>query len=450
MMFFMAQVIVIEPHKNLRDLLKINLSSFLEVEVIPKANAAEALALLSLLPTVSLVICRDQIEGEQSAADIVEFMRSEGREFGLIVMGELPEGSGDIATHVDNPLNWEMTIEKSAKLLGIDADSMKKVTPEYAPIDISYFLTLDTVCCDVYIRIKKSSHEYQFIKRIHEGDTFSKTMIHKYLEQGLKNFYIPHDMQKNFANHVSDQLVLKLNEPCDNIDDHVKRSCSTFNIALNEIHQMGFTSATIQLVEAIIDDMMKTIENSPNMSPLLHGIINSQTDYLYQHSYMSVAIASQTLKTLGLSDLHQLQKVVYASFFKDFSLFGNDELVEISSFRTLEESNLSEEHWDLVFNHSLEGAVLIRKHPEAPIGTDELIKHHHGATNGKGFGTQSVETLPLLSQVFVLVTDFVNELLIYKKRGEKPQSIVNLLFEKYPYENCNKILSGIEKTLAKK
>ncbi|EQC49673.1 hypothetical protein, partial [Bacteriovorax sp. DB6_IX] len=53
----------------------------------------------------------------------------------------------------------------------------------------------------------------QFVKRIHQGDIFSQEVIKKYCDQGLKNFYIPKEQQKNFTTFVSNKLVELLNDP---------------------------------------------------------------------------------------------------------------------------------------------------------------------------------------------------------------------------------------------
>jgi len=84
------------------------------------------------------------------------------------------------------------------------------MTPEYAAIPVHYFLNLDYVNCDVFIRIKKTPTEYQYVKRIHTGDNFSKDSIKRYMAQGLEFFHIPIEAQRNFTTHLSNQLVAKL------------------------------------------------------------------------------------------------------------------------------------------------------------------------------------------------------------------------------------------------
>jgi HD-GYP domain-containing protein (c-di-GMP phosphodiesterase class II) len=446
----MSQIILIEDNNSLIELLTLNLGTYVGAEVIPRGSAEDAISILSILPNIGLVIAKNKIGAEETSKLIAKFIKETNREIGFIVLGEAPEEAKDISIEIQNSHDWEKVIQASAKELGINAQVLaKKILPDYIPVSLRYFLPLDNVCCDVFIRIKKGPGEFQFVKRIHAGDTFSKTMIKKYLEQGLKEFFIPRDMQKNFTNFVSDHLVKRLDAPDLSPEETLEVISHGYDIAIKEIKKLGFTSATIQLTEGLIKGIIKITKTSPEMSGLLHKVINSKTGQLYQHSHMCAIVAAETLKNLGLDTPQNIQKMTYASFFKDIALADKEELLKISTFEELESSELGEEDWDLVFNHALEGAVMIRKHPEAPLGVDELIKHHHGSQNGKGFSSAQTIKLPNLSQVLIVANEFVKELMVYKEQGGRPTPIVDVLYKRYPHPELIIIIKALEKTLRK-
>ena len=97
----------------------------------------------------------------------------------------------------------------------------------------------------------------------------------------------------------------------------------------------------------------------------------------------------------------------------------------------------------------MEASILIRKHPEAPAGVDEIIKHHHGASNGKGF-SNAIEKLPDLSKIFIIAHHFVLELLHFKEIGGKPRPVTEELFKRYPGPEVANIIKSLEFTLKKK
>ncbi len=446
----MSQVILIEPNENLNEILTLNLQTYTGSEVIPRETAADAVNLMSILPGVSLVICRNQIEDENSAAILYDYIKQNDEEIGLIILGPADEKIKEIGIVQENPNNFEETIKSASKILGVTEESLqKKILPDYIPIPVTYFYPLQTTPCDVFIRIKKGPDEYQFVKRIHGGDTFSKAMILKYTEQGLKMFYIPKEMQTNFTNSVSDQLVARLEKGFDDIDQEISYMGQSVEIALNEIKNMGFTSATIQLTEAIIDNIIKTNKKSPEMSGMLRKIVNSKTSYLYRHCHMSSIVANEMLKAMSINDEKLFQSMAYAALLKDISLVDNEELAKITTFDELESAGLSEEDWDLVFNHALEASIMVRKQSEVPLGVDDIIKTHHGSQNGKGFSTVNVNKFTVQQQVFVISCEFVRELLRYKEEGGEPSPIVGELYKKYPEPNTAKVIKALENVLRK-
>lgn len=446
----MAQVILIEDNKNLNELLSLNLSTYVGVEVIPRNNAQETIDLLTLLPNVDLIICRSSISEEPTASMLADFIKTTQREIGLIVVGDLPDNAKDVGVCVQDEKAWEKIIQLSTKMLGVSPKELEeRIVPDFVPVPIHYFYPLSFSCCDVFIRIKKSPEEFQFVKRIHSGDSFSKDMVRKYEEQGLTNFYIPKEMKKNFTNFVSDQLVSRLENDQLHPEEEIQLLNASHSIALKEIQKLGFTSATIQLSQTIVKSMLNTFKKNPEMSGLLHKIINSESSIMYQHCHMTSVVASECLKNLDLDTREAHEKLAYASFFKDNSLIDKPELSKITTFAELEQAQLNEEDWDLVFNHALEASILVQKNPEAPFGIDEIIKCHHGASNGKGFGQMNIGKLSMLSQIFIIACEFVKELLVFKERGGKPSPIIDEMYKKYKDPETVKVIKALEQTLKK-
>lgn len=444
----MAQVILIEDNKSLNELLSLNLSAYVGVEVIPRSNAQEAIDLLNLLPNVDLIITQEKAENETTAHTLAAYIKQNAREINLIVLGELPSNAQDIGVNIANPKDWEKVIEISTKILGVSPKALKdKIVPDYVPIPVHYFLPLDFSCCDVFIRIRKAADDYQFVKRIHAGDAYSKEMVRKYQEQGLKNFYIPKEMQKNFTNFVSDQLVSRLENDNLHPEEEIEILQEGHEIAVKEIHRLGFTSATIQLSQSIIKNIVNNFSKNKEMSTMLHKIINSKSSHMYQHCHMTSVVASECLKNLNLDKQQDHEKLAYAAFFKDISLVDRPELSKITNFKELEEAELCDEDWDLVFNHALEASVLISQNPEAPFGVDEIVKAHHGASNGKGFAGHNVSKLGILAQIFMISCEFVKELLSFKERGGKPSPIIDEMYKKYDDPMIQDIIKALEKTL---
>lgn len=446
----MAQVILVEDNKVLNDLISINLTSYLNVDVIHRKNAQEALGLLSILPNIDLIITTAKVMDEPTAQILSHHILTNKLETGLIVLGSNEKSVNDFTIHIANPKDWESVVHACAKILGINEDIIaRKPIPDYAPLPIRYLLNLDSINCDVFIRIKKSPTEYQFIKRIHNGDTFSKESIMRYTEQGLENFYIDKDAYKNFTIFLSNRLVEKMDSPTTEITQKIQIMGESYEIAINEISRLGFNSETIQLTESIIQNMVINFQKTPEMSGLLHKVINSETQLLFQRCHMTSVVASEMVKNLKLTDPLAHNKIAYASFFHDIMLADHEGLSKINSTEELDNAKLSDDDREMVMNHAREAAIIIRKLPDTPLGADEIIMNHHGALNGVGF-SDSIEKLPDLSKVFVIAHNFVLNLILFKEKGGEPKPITEELYKRYPGTEAAVIIKSLERTLKKK
>jgi response regulator RpfG family c-di-GMP phosphodiesterase len=382
----MAQVILIESNKTMNDLISVNLTTYLGVDLIQRKNAQDALGLLAILPSIDLIITNFKIEDEDTANLINTYLIENQLDISLIVLGGELRSPTDNTIYIPDSKDWEEVIQMTARVLGINDEILaKRAIPDYISIPVNYFLNLNNINCDVFIRIKKSATDFQFIKRIHNGDSISKELIQRYLDQGLESFFIPKEHHRNFTIFLSNRLVEKIESPYVEEIQKIQIMGESFDIAIKEIVTLGFNSETVQLTDTIIENMIMNFQKSPEMSALLHKVINSKTGTLYQKSHMTSVVACEMIKNLKYNDSNAFEKIAFASFFHDILLAEREDLAKINSFEELEKAHLNEEDWDLVFNHASEASQLVKNYPEAPVDADEIIRHQHGAFNGKGF-----------------------------------------------------------------
>ncbi len=451
----MAQIILVEPQKELRELLALNIKNFLARDVIERKNASEVLALLDILPTISLIITSELVGEEKTGNIISSSLVKSSYSGGLIIMGDLPNipGIEKIASSVPKEEHWEQVILLSARLLNLNPYHLgEKFRPDYIPIPINYFDSLSSSCCDIFIRIKKSSEVFQYVKRIHQFDTFDAIEIERYHSQGLEFFYIQKKDEQNFTNYLSNILVSKLENKTLDINEKVGLISASHNIAINEILKVGFNSATIQLTESIIESMMETLDAFKDISPLLRKIINSKGTFNYIHAHMTCAVAVECLKKLENLNPKAYKKMAYAAFFKDAYLFHHDNSLQMINSRDLlnNKSKLSQKDYELVIGHALDASELVKKYTDIALGVDELILHHHASKTGIGFHPNHIEELDQESQVFIFSSEFVDKLLYYKEHGGQATPIILEMKKNYSGPKMSLIVNALEVILAQK
>jgi len=446
----MTQVIVIEPNKTLHELISINLSAFLAVDIIERQNAADAINLLSILPSIELVILPSKIENEESAIVLIDYIKLNKLKTNLIILGGQRFFDEDFVQSIPKYADWESVILHSAKILGIDPEKLKpKIGPEYFPVALNYFYSLEHTLCDVFIRIRKSPSEFQYIKRIHKGDEMTAGLVEKYEKQGLQHFYITKDDYKNFTTYLSNQLVLKLEKELSDqkdINKYIKLMGESYDIATHEILKLGFQPESIQLTDSIVHSMVRNTNSTPVMANLLHKLINSKTGLLFQNAHMTSVVAQEILKKLKMSQMESIETIAYAAFFMDIMFADYEELLKINDRE--EAVLLLPEQRDLVLKHAAIAHELVLTQPALPIGVGQLILEHHGAYDGVGFNHR-IDGFSDLSKIFIIAREFVLRLILFKERGGETRPITDELYKIYPAPDMILIIKALERSLKK-
>src|SRR6476469_7464368 len=126
----MSQTILIETNEDLKKIFSLNLNTFVGTDVILRTGAEDTLALLKILPQISLVITRAKIGTEETAVKIHQHLKNEGLETHMIILGECPQLAGQVLT-LQEPVSWEILIRQAAQYLGVSLqDISHRVKPD--------------------------------------------------------------------------------------------------------------------------------------------------------------------------------------------------------------------------------------------------------------------------------------------------------------------------------
>jgi HD-GYP domain-containing protein (c-di-GMP phosphodiesterase class II) len=438
----MAQVILIEPNVDLRKIFSINLSTFVGADVVARDNAEDAIAILKILPEMQLIITKSKINEEETSILIHQYIKQNGLNTALIVLGECQALSSEVLC-LKEPVTWEVLVNQAALHLGITLqEAANKIKPDYLPMPLYYFYDIQKTPCDVYIRIKKSSNEFQFIKRIHSKDTFDKEVIQKYEEQGLKEFYIPKDYIQYFTTFVTNNLVQKLERDDLTLEDRILTTSNSYDIVKDSIQQMGLDQASIDLSEASINSMVKSVRNSPEVTSLLKFLFSNKVSYAYQHCHLLALMCHYVLSKQSWYKDEHLHILSFASFFSDITLKSQHQ-IDIGSMKQLYDSKLNDEEMRAVMNHAADAEALLKDHPEANDYIRLVILQSHGKVDGVGFEENPSEEIHPLAKVFIIADSFV-KILLNPDLPSKKTDILSILYGRFTQPSYQKIIKALE------
>lgn len=438
----MSQTILIEANDDLRKIYALNLNTFVGTDIIHRANAEEAIDLLRILPQVNLVITQTKIGNENTAFDLYTFIKDEGLSTALIIMGEHKNIPSEVPK-IPSPVNWEHLIKEAANQLGVSLqDSTKKVKPDFLAVGIHYFYDITRSPCDVYLRIKKGPSESQYVKRIHSKDVFDKSDIKKYEEQGLKEFYVSKDYIQYFTTFVTNNLVQKLERTDLGMEERILTTGTAHQIVRETIQQIGFEEASIELSDASINSMVKSVKDSPQVAELLKILFSNKVSYAYQHCHLLALICHYVLSKQSWYRAEHLETLSFVSFFADVTLKSNVQM-KISSMSELEDSSLNDEERIEVLNHAKDAVAILASHPDANNYIKTVLLQSHGTVDGMGFAENPGEDLHPLSKVFIVADLFVKILLNPNKPSAK-KDILPLIAARFTNPSYQKIIRALE------
>jgi len=439
----MSQTILIEPNQDLRKIFSLNLTTFVGTDVIHRKNANDTIELLRILPQVGLVITRAKIGKEETGLMIYHFIKSQNLTTALIILGHNETISSEVLC-LEDSVEWEILIRQAAQHLGVNLqDSTAKTTSDYLPVGVHYFYEIKQSPCDIYIRIKKSSSEYQYIKRIHSKDVFDKNDIQKYEDQGLKEFYVQKDYIQYFTTYVTNYLIKKLEREDLTMEERILATANAHVIVRESIQAIGFDDASIELSEASINSMIKSLNLSPQVVELLKFLFSNKVSYAYQHCHMLALICHFVLIKQSWYKPEHLVTLSFVSFFSDVTLKINHQM-QISSMKELDGSNLTEEEKSQVMTHAKDAVGLLANHPDVTDYIKTVILQSHGCDDGLGFEENPSEELHPLSKVFIVADAFVKMILNPNMPSSK-KTVLSLLSERFTNPSYQKIIRALEK-----
>lgn len=419
----MSQVLVIENNSDLSKVLKLNLMKSFDFEVIEKSSVREGLELIEILPAIDLILMNEKIDDVEVINDLIEYLKNNSYLTPIILVGSQKRNYDKIHL-VDPNSSWKVMVDMVGKITGKTASNTNRGgEAAYLPIPVSYFLNIQetSMGCDVYIRVKKTEGDFQYIKRLNSTDSFNRAEIEKYMSQGLKEFYIPKEHFTRFVDYVTDQLTLKFISPDKNTNS-TQFNAEAYDVTRDRIASLGIDERTVALVEENLKGMSRTLGDKNALSDYLNNLRNNTMSFAYSHSYLTCLLLNKILKSFEWESAAVREKITYICYFHDISL-KEDELIKISNQEELDKLELSREKQSLVLNHANKSAEIVDQFPQVPIGVSSLIREHHGIKTGVGFRTQLTITLSPVSMMFVVTEDFVHKFLTYPTPPNKDQII---------------------------
>jgi response regulator RpfG family c-di-GMP phosphodiesterase len=425
--------LLVENNPKIESFYRLNLFTWLALETLIAPDAATAMKTLTGgdAGRIGLVIARAKIGQENTASDLVSFLKNKNLNIPVIVIGPGKEIPGSFA-HMTNSLQLKTMIQGAAKALGITAQAMStKEVPDYFPIPLNFFRTLKRSVCPVYV---KENNTYSLL--FEKMKDFPPGALENVKAE---NLYVNKFDRLEFVNNLTSELMSTLKEEDISADEQVTAADATLVLAAKKLMSLGVTDETVALSKKSMETMRKNTRVNPKLAKLLERLLANKASYLFTHTQLLSYIGLHIVKNIDWGNPEQEEKILFIAFFHDIAL-EKDEHGKIKSPVELKKSDLSEMDKSLVEKHAQIAAELVAKFPHAPMGADQIIRQHHGSLNGLGFSEHFGNNVSPMSIVFIVAEEFTRIVLKYAETDLNRTQMIRELKDSFPTSRFQKVI----------
>lgn len=445
----MPQALVVSDNEVLSGLYSVNLEGYLGTSSSVQESSAQAIKLLELNSNFDLIITLCLIDGNDVALEIQDFLKREGLDIPMLVVGKQSDIKESDCVILPASFNIRSLVRASARILGITAkDMVTKPVPHFYPIPIRLFFNLDKVNCDIFYRVKKSKEENEHLLILPKGGRVWPR-IKKYMDEGVRNLYVDSDERLNFINSASEQLVEVLENEQGTTEEKI--DALEQGIEISTEHLLNSEEASDEIVrisKACVKTVSQVVKAVPKLNNLLSKMLANKSGYLYSHSMVTTYVANHIVRNISWGGESHLEKLNFVLFFHDMFLVQIYNRYPHLKYEEdlLFNDELSEQEKEVVLNHAKLAGEIIHKFPQCPMGADQLIKQHHGVTNGVGFAVRYRDDISPLAKLILIAEHFTEEIFKAMDEGRtfSKQFVIAMLKERYGKSSYNKIVEHLE------
>jgi len=405
----MGQVILVEEDLGMTNLLSDHLRKYAGLETIPRKNAIDTIELLKLLPKVSLIITRSQIGDENTASELLNFIKENELPTSLIITGAKAPKDSEIPA-VEDEKNWEDILYYSFQTLNIPLERVKKISKDYTPFPIEYFWPLKNLPCNVYLKLKKGQEDFYFLKRYQKDHLISGHSISNYIKEGVTDLYVLTEDERSFSNFLSDSYILGLAQEGPNLEAALDLLNIADHFLRKQITSFGLVKNAIQLGYRIQQRVLRLLKEHPLFPDIYIYLKKADLSYTLQSQIILAGIIDKLTEENFLGMAKHKAPLIEACFLHNIALGNRDDMALISNMNELESSELNFDDQLKVMNHGAEGANMALMRQDLLFGADQIIREHHGAVNGMGFPIPPSPNIKKASHLFMVCDQFARAL----------------------------------------
>ncbi len=445
----MSNTLVVSDNEFLNILFLINLEVYLATKVDMATNLADGVKALKSKKKYDLVIALDRISNQELFENLLLIRGSYGLKSSFIKLGGEHDGEIDAKTFViASKYNIQPLLKRAASILNVTAKQMAEMKiGKFYPLSLGPMRSLSKVPCNIFF---ESEGVYEILVKANEPFDAS---YKKALEGGIEHVYVKSADRLVVVNYVSLKLIEKITDALKNsegatLDKKVEMLNDGYEFAIANLFSSEEIKQEMQeIASASAKVMQDVVKDNANLKGLITTLLSNQAGYIFTHSMIASYVANHIIKNVTWGGESQSEKINFVLFFHDIylaPLYLKYPQLHIEK-NILASKELTDKEKDLVMNHAKLAAELVVTYKRCPMGSDILIKQHHGSKKGTGFAFKYPEDLSPISKILVVAESFVEEFMKAQKEDRKVEMklIIPKLIEEFGTQSYIKIVQTL-------
>ncbi len=435
----MSQIIVIRKPDKLRELIRENIEDYLGHQAIIRNDVEDAVSMLNIVRDVSLIIIYPEAQADLENLDAL--LNDRDIHTKIICITDKDNWNNDLLgfEYISPEEHWLTVIKIAADILRVNIyDMANNMLERYSPFATADLYLFERIPFNIYEKTVKGEKE-NFKVVLKMGEKISSKEVRALIKQGNKYLFVEEDNLIPFITVMVERFEIRQRESHLDPNQSVSTSIELHNQTLSILHKMGYhnSSAIETLVESTINSLIEMWLKKKRLSKLLNILIRSNGNLLFQHFTMTAIIAAEMYEMMSdIKNDENTQKLVYASFLHDISIYYNFNLIRVYTNEGYDLAKLGKYDRKRIWSHAKDSAQIARE-LEVPEGVENMILHHHGAMDGLGFSDEISETFSPLTHILIIAERFsfhVIEAHYFSNEELNVTKIINNIFKEFPEE----------------
>lgn len=383
----MANILIVDDECELLELLCILIEGEGGHQVLKADNTKSAIEMIAQNQVIDLVLCDWNMSGG-GGESITKYLR-ENRPLPFVLMsGNMADEFNKVELSQGLPffdiLEKPFEMDSLLKLIKTALAGRQPIpmsSTDYCRVSLSSLSQEQSIAYALFLKLS----DKKFVKVSLQNEKTLREIIDHYRQKDVDAFYMTRPDFDSWVNSLFDvkkeQLESELKYSNKQGLSALGQVCRKYHSRLHlELSAFGVNQEHVEMVGLVVDEIVRELNERPDLSELVELILLSE-NFLSDHTFFIIFLASYLAKDLGLSSAATTKKIVYAAFFHDLAI-KEPELVR------------RENHLEKITDHKTHQQL--SEHPQAIVemlgpfaelkgDVANIILEHHELPDGSGY-----------------------------------------------------------------